>query len=177
MPFAIHVFFDSATERSIRTTWKELADKRISSLYGAANRPHLLLAVYDELDIVECTRRLRMFAEMSSPFALAFSSLGILPVEKAFMFLVPTVTQKLLDIHAYILQLLQDVGTSSEMTYMPEHWNPHCTLAFGVEPAFTTQAIEIGLALPFPMYCQAEEIGVVEYWPLKHLCSFQLGGG
>lgn len=178
MPFAVQLFFDSTSERVIRSAWNELANEGISSyMHESGNRPHLSLAFYDELNITACVSRLKLFAEMFSPFALNISSLGIFPTGKVFMFLVPTVTQKLLDIHAYIHQLLEDTGKVSLTNYVPGYWNPHCTLALDIDPGLTAQAIKIGLAMPFPMDCQVKEIGVVEFWPVKHLCSFELGGG
>lgn len=178
MPFAVHLFFDSTSERIIRSAWEELANSGISSsMHESAYRPHLSLALYDELNITASASRLKLFAEMFSPFALTISSLGFFPAGKAFVFLVPTVTQKLLDIHAYIHRLLEDMGKPSLSNHIPGYWFPHCTLALDVRPGLTAQAIEIGLAMPFPMYCQVEEIGVVECWPVKQLCSFGLGGG
>ena len=177
MSFAVQLFFDSTTETIIRNARAELAKGGISfSTHDSADRPSLSLALYDELDITACAGKLKVFAEMFSPFALTFSCLGIFPVRKAAFYLAPTVNQKLLDIHAYIHQLLKDNGTLSSANYVPGYWIPHCTLALDIDAEHTAQAIEIGLSMPFPLHCQVEEIGVVECLPVKHLCAYSLGG-
>ena len=178
MPFAVQLFFDSTSEAIIRNAQEELAKGGVSfSTYDSAVRPSLSLALYDELDITACVSKLKVFAEMFSPFALTFSCLGIFPGGKAVVYLAPTVNQRLLDIHAYVHQLLKDSGTSSSTNYVPGYWIPHCALALDVDPKLTARAIEIGLSMPFPVHCQVEEIGVVECWPVKQLYSFGLGGG
>ena len=177
MPFAVQLFFDSRCETTIRNAQEELAKGGVScSTHDAIARPSLPLALYDELDITVCASKLKVFAEMFSPFALTFSCLGIFPGEKAVLYLAPTVNQKLLDIHAYVHQLLKDSGTSSSTQYAPGNWIPHCTLALDIDPKLTAQAIEISLSLSFPVQCQVEAIGMVECMPGKHLCSFVLGG-
>lgn len=178
MPFAVQLFFDPISEAIIRNVQEELVKDGIAlSTYDPADRPSLSLALYDEFDNGTGEGRLKVFAEMFSPFPLTFSSLGIFPGEKAVVYLAPTVNQKLLDIHAYVHQLLKDSSTSSSMQYIPGYWIPHCALALKVEPAFTARTLEIGMSMPFPVHCQVEEIGVIECWPVKHLYSFGLGGG
>jgi 2'-5' RNA ligase superfamily len=177
MPFAVQLFFDSKSEAIIRNAQEELAKAGVSlSTHDADVRPSLSLALYEELDIAACVGKLKVFAEMFSPFALTFSSLGIFPGGKAVVYLAPTVNQKLLDIQAYVHQLLKDNGTSSSTMYVPGYWIPHCTLALDIDPKLTARAIEIGLSMPFPVHCRVEEIGVVECWPVKHIYSFGLGG-
>jgi len=178
MPFAVQLFFDSISEAIIRNTQEELAKGGVSFLtHEAGIRPSLTLALYDELDIATCGGKLKVFAEMFSPFALTLSCLGIFPGGKAFVYLAPTVNQKLLDTHAYVHQLLKGSGTSSSTKYVPGYWIPYCALALDIDAKLIARAIEIGLSMPFPVHCQVEEIGVVEYWPVKHIYSFGLGGG
>ena len=178
MPFAVQLFFDPISEATIRHTQEELVKgEGALSTYSLAVRPSLSLALYDEFDRVTCESKLKMFAEMLSPFALTFSSLGVFPGEQSVVYLAPTVNQKLLDIHAYVHQLLKDSSASSSTQYVPGNWFPHCALALSQEPMHTARTLATGMSMPFPMHCQVEEIGVVEYWPVKDLYAFRLGGG
>src|SRR5579885_1058482 len=177
MPFAVQLFFDSISEATIHNARMELAgDSVSSSLHASTARPSLTLALYDDLDPVICAGRLKVFAEMFSPFALTFSSLGIFSGKQAVIYLAPIVTQKLLDTQAYIHQLLKDSSASSSTQYVPGYWLPHCPLALDIAPALIARAIEVSQSIPFPVHCRVEEIGVVTYQPVKHLYSFHLGG-
>jgi hypothetical protein len=173
MPFVIHAYFDAESESVMNGAREELA--RCGD-HVPATRPHLSLALYEELDIAVCVSRLKLFAEMFSPFALTLSSLGIFPTGKAFLFLAPTVTQRLLDVHAYIHQLLEDAGTTSPNNFVPGSWFPYCSLTPAIEAGLLPQVIQVGMAIPLPLYCRVAEIGVVECCPEKHLNSFVLGG-
>lgn len=178
MPFAVQLFFDSASEAIIQNARQEFAKNGAAgSLHNHTSRPALSLAFYDELDVAACTNKLKVFAEMFSPFALTFSSLGIFPAEAMFVFLAPTVNLQLLDTHAYIHRLIEGSGISSLTNDAPGNWIPRCMLAPGIGPELAARSIAFGPNIPFPLHCQVEEIGIVECWPVKHLCSFALGGG
>lgn len=178
MPFAVQLFFDSTSEAIIQNVRQEFAKNGAAgSLHDPASRPALSLAFYDELDVTACANKLKVFAEMSSPFALTFSSLGIFPAGAVFVFLAPTVNLQLLDRHAYIHRLIEDIGTSSLANDAPGYWIPRCILAPGIGPELAARSIAFGLNIPLPLHSQVEEIGIVECWPVKHLCSFALGGG
>lgn len=178
MPFAVQLFFDPKSESIIQNAQAELAKDGVSfSAHAHAVRPSLTLALYEKLDLVTCAGRLKVFAEMFSPFDLTFSSLGIFPGKQAVVYLAPTVNQKLLDIHAYIHQLLKDSSTSSSTKYVPGYWIPHCPLALDIDPQLTARTIEIGQSIPFPVHCRVEGIGVATYRQVKYLYSFHLGGG
>jgi hypothetical protein len=177
MPFAVQLFFDSMSESIIGGILGELAKEGIFfSAFAPTIRPSLTLALYDQLDSTACASKLRVFAELSSPFALTFSSLGIFPGGKATFYLAPTVDQKLLDVQAYIHQLLKNSATSSLTNYASGDRISHCALALDLDKGLLARAIEIGLSIPFPLHCRVDEIGLAEYWPMKQLCSFGLGG-
>jgi hypothetical protein len=50
MPYAVVTYFDPPTERAVRAIWDDLAAQGISRDVPAAQiRPHITLAVYDDL--------------------------------------------------------------------------------------------------------------------------------
>jgi 2'-5' RNA ligase len=178
MPFAIQLFFDPASDAAVRRLWAELASAEVPfPLQDSGNRPHVSLAIYSELNTALCAGLLNSFAQTHSPFALTIASLGIFPGEQAVVFLAPIVSSSLLDLHRQVHQLLQDTGTLPSAYYLPGRWTPHCTLATRVSPQLLSQALAVGLAMSFPLPISIEEIGVIEYPPVKHLFSFRLTGG
>lgn len=184
MPFAIELFFDGATEAAIRGIWKELAEREIAPyLHESGNRPHVTLAIYEQLGFAECERKLTMFAEQVSPFALALVHLGLFrPAQpQPVVFCAPAVTRRLLAIHAQVHDLLQGTGIAPVAGYLPDQWVPHCTLAVRFPGSLLCSALECSQQLALPMECHIEEIGVAEVRrmqsPAKHLVFYRLGGG
>jgi hypothetical protein len=178
MPFAIQLFFDPVSDTAVRSLWEELASKGVPfPLRDSGNRPHFSLAIYGELDVPVCTSLLNSFAQTLSPFALSIASLGIFHSEKTVLFLAPIVSSDLLYLHAQVHQLLQDTGALPSTNYLPGHWTPHCALATRVPPHLISQVVAIGLEVSLPLPISIEEIGVIEYPPVKQLFSFRLTGG
>ncbi len=177
MPFAIQLFFDPASDTAVRNLWAELASTGLPyPLSDSGNRPHFSLAIYGEINTTVCADLLNSFAQNRAPFALSIASLGIFPGEQAVVFLAPIASPHLLDLQRQVHQLLQDTGALPSSYYLPGHWTPHCTLATRVPPQFISQAVTIGLGMSFPFPVSIEEIGVIEYPPVKHLFSFRLTG-
>ena len=178
MPFAIQLFLDTTSDMAVQSVWEELASTGVASyMRDSGNRPHFSLAIYSELNVPVSVSLLKSFAETLSPFALPIASLGVFPSEQAVVFLAPIVSPSFLDLHMQVHQLLQDAGASPALKYLPGNCTPHCTLAMRVPPQLISQAVEICLGMPFPMRVYVEEIGVIEYPPVKHLFSFRLTGG
>lgn len=176
MPFALQLFVDPVSDTAVRSLWEELASTGLSSMRDSGNRPHFSLALYRELIVPVCTGLLASFAETHAPFALSIESLGIFPGEQSLVFLAPIVSPGLLDLPREVHQLLQGAGAFPAPYYLPGHWTPHCALATRVPPHLVSQVVAIGLGISFPLHIRIEEIGVIEYPPVKHLFAFRLTG-
>jgi hypothetical protein len=92
------------------------------------------------------------------------------------VFLAPIVISDLLDLHREVHQVLQGAGAFPRPYYLPGHWTPHCALATRVPPHLVFQVVSFGLGMSFPLHFPFEEIGVIEYPPVKHLFAFRLTG-
>jgi 2'-5' RNA ligase len=176
MTFAIQLFLDPVSDTAVRSVWEELANTGLSHMRDSGNRPHISLALYRELDVSVCASLLTSFAQMHAPFSITFESLGIFHAEKTVVFLAPIISSHLLDVHREVHELLQGTGAYPTLYYLPGHWTPHCALATRVPPHLLSQVIDIGLGVSFPLTFSIEEIGVIEYPPVKHLFAFRLTG-
>ena len=177
MSFAVQLYFDPESDKAIRSLWEAIASTGIPfPLRDSGNRPHVSLAIYEQIDVSVCTSLLNSFAQMYSPFALSVASLGIFSEEKTVVFLAPIVSSSLLNLHRHIHQLLQDAIALPAAHYLPEYWTPHCALATRVPPHFLSQAVKIGLGISFPFSLSIEEFGIIQYPPVTHLFSCQLTG-
>jgi 2'-5' RNA ligase len=175
MPFAIQLYFDENTEALITSAWKELADTEIAPyMYQSTNRPHFTLAIYQDVDLIECEQRLKRFAATKNPLSVALQYLGIFPTTPATVFISAPVTIPLLELHAQIHESLHQIATDSHPYYVPGKWIPHCTLALELEPRLITQVLEVGLKIPMPLHGEMTEIGLIEFRPVQDLFSFPL---
>jgi 2'-5' RNA ligase len=131
MPFAIELFFDTATDEAVRRVWSALAEQRIAPyLHESANRPHISLAVYEWLDVAGCARTLEAFAAQTPAFPVILASFGVFPTNPApVVFAAPVVTSHLLALHAGVCAVLASVAREPAAYYLPGRWVPHCSLA------------------------------------------------
>ena len=175
MPFAVQLYFDAVTETAIRDIWRELAERGISTyMYTSGNRPHISLAIYQEIEVGVCQDRLKTFAGAYPTFQSIMPNLGIFPSQASVLFVGPTVTPQLLDIHNRVHTLLSDIGSAPVSYYLPGYWNPHCTLAMDLPPENVPPAVSVSMSLSFPIACQVEEIGLIEFRPVKELFTYKL---
>lgn len=174
MLYAVQSFFDPAAEQAVLLAWQSLAEAGFESLHDTGNRPHLSLAIYEELDVRECERRLQAIAASSAPFPARLESVGFFVSPGAVVFLGPVVTPPLLALHDEVHRQLGDIGKHPLGYYLPGRWVPHCTLAWDFAPERVAEAIQIAGAT-LPLECGITELGVIEYRPVRHLFAFRLG--
>ena len=176
MTFAIQLFVDPVSDTAVRSVWEELATTGLSHMRDSGNRPHFSLALYRELDVSVYASLLTSFAQTHAPFVLTIVSLGMFSEEQFVLFLAPIVIPDLLDLHREVHALLQGTGAYPTLYYLPGYWTPHCTLATRVPPHLVYLVVVIGLEISFPLHFRIEEIGLIEYPPVKHLFAFRLTG-
>ena len=64
MTYAIEMYFDKETEEKIMSLAKKVADAGLSTKYLEwKTRPHITLAVFNDVDEDRCTELLEMFAK------------------------------------------------------------------------------------------------------------------
>jgi len=184
MPHAILLYFDPTTETAIRAVWKELADTSIAPyLHESPNRPHIKLAIFEELRLPEAEARLKAIAAAQSPLPLDFKQIGIFPNLRPTVFLGPAVTAALLDLQSTVDRALCDLGSYPPYDFFrADHWLPHCLLAIDLPPAVIGQppeqlnnAVAVAMHLALPFQGQAAEIGLIEFHPVKHLLALPFG--
>jgi 2'-5' RNA ligase len=177
MPFAVMLFFDSDLENRIKSVWHALSENGIDSyLDGSGNRPHIKLAIFEELGLGESQSRLRTWARSATPLSVEFKHFGVFPQPKPTIFLGPAVTQPVLALKQEVDAMLKDLGTyPSYDFFQPEHWIPHCLLALEVEQEKLTKGLEVVMRMPIPLAGKITEIGVIKFFPVKNLFEYALG--
>ncbi len=171
MPYAVHLFFDEETDRTIRSVWQEMSESGVAPYLGVSgNRPHISLALCECLDLERCESGLKELIAKFNPLVVSFQTLGIFPPPNATVFTGPVVTQELLALQREVDGLLNSCCTWPEFDYYrPGHWIPHCTLAMEFDDSQLPRALEIAGHLKLPHNGSIDGVGVIEFRPVKHL--------
>lgn len=175
MPYALALFFDSVSEKPIRELWKLLAESGVSSsMLDADIRPHLSLAVFDEIDIERTKIKLERFSRTIHPFELTLSTLGTFPGETFILLLGVSASRTLNSVHQRIHRYFREYADRSWWIYREKLWVPHCTLAMDIDKKRICEGFELCLNASLPLNVRICEIGLAEVLPAHQLCSFQI---
>jgi 2'-5' RNA ligase len=173
MPFAVMLFFDIQTEKMIVKIWQTLArNNLVLDILDAGIRPHITLAIYEELNCRPCENELAKITSKTSSIAMQFTHLGLFTNPEPVVFASPVSTSEFLDFHKNIHVSLASEAKNSWDLYKPGKWVPHCTLALNFKMENLTEIINYCKELPFPMDVYALQIGVVKFQPVKDLFKY-----
>lgn len=163
MPFVVELYFDPATEASIRDAWKAIDEAGISdSMPKGGYRPHVSLGVCDHLETDSLAQELSTFAEGIAPFRLSFPNIGIFSTSEGVVYLGVTVTEALLSIHAAFHKIFKKHAEEQREYYTVGRWVPHCTLAFGLSEHQIAETVTICRQIDLPVFTEVKEIGLVK---------------
>lgn len=175
MAFASVLFFDKETEAVIVKLWQRLADSGIVSMNSIPDaRPHITLAISQELSAGGYKERIQSLAVKTSAFPIYFTSYGFFGGDAPVLFVAPTMNPRLLGIHERFHEAFEDHQEFQWKMYLPERWVPHITLVPSIPIKDMAKAAEICLATTLPFRGMIREIGMVAMDPIKYLFSFEL---
>lgn len=174
MGYAVELFFDTEAEQKIIEIWHALRAAGVSStLMDIGSRPHISLAVWNELELCRLEPKLASFARDTDTFKIRFNGIGCFR-ESGAVYLEPEPTESLNAIHADFHRRTQSFGNGFWDYYLPGKWVPHCALAVDLSPEMVSQAIAISQGVYQPIEARVEHVGVVEFRPVKHLLTYRL---
>ncbi|QHO43527.1 uncharacterized protein DS421_5g163500 [Arachis hypogaea] len=130
--YAIELYLDPALENQVLKAWNALARRQISThLIDMASRPHITLFSFpsSSLDPSKFDSILEPFASKQEPLPLSFSSIGSLSGDSNLLFLSPTPTLSLLQLHSQLSDALRKEGVEVPADYSVDNWIPHCSVA------------------------------------------------
>jgi len=176
MTYAIHVFFDHKTDVLIRNIWATLAKENLETyMHESRNKPHLTLAIIEDLNVKIAQKALIKFCESRSALPITFAQIGFFPRPGKVVFWAPVVTNELLLFHNEVIEIFRFCDSQKSTYYQPGKWTPHCSLALEIEDQKSIpQIIEICSTLPTPHEAMITEIGLISFRPVKHICACPL---
>ncbi len=175
---AVCLYFDEDTTATVRNIWARIAGAGISSeMPDAGWRPHITLAGCHDLRLSDYIPALQEFASGIEPLEVSFFSIGFFGGSRHTLFLMPTVTRELLDLHARHDRLASQHCSAVSPHYTPRGWVPHCTLALNLSARELAQAVTHTADWGMPIKCGLEAVGVVRVTrpTVEEMCLFRLG--
>lgn len=141
MAFAVSLLFDSDVAEAVSACCRRLAAAGISrSMLDLDYKPHVTLAVYDELDVaaaVACLDRAFGGVDQIRVALTGFSTFG---ANSGVCYAALAPSPELIALQAAITGV---IGGSCRPHYQPEGWTPHCTLAMAMEGAAMERARDL----------------------------------
>ncbi len=177
MAFGVSLWFDEAFEDAVRAVWRDVRDAGVASkLADGAYRPHVTLNVWERVDRPGLDDALAALTAARTPFAVRFDAFGAFTGPVPGLFATPTVTTRLRELHEAVHAALEPHAHEPTPRRVPEAWNPHCTLAWGLPAERLPDALAVALrTLPLPLTGTADRVGLIDTPAEVELACFPLG--
>ena len=177
MGFAVEMYFDEKTEKSLRDLRKILTDAGVKPVLDEiGDRPHISLAVFSQVDVDVLLEEVEGFAKETRPLPLTLGAIGAFATADAVLFLTPAITQDLMDVHWDFHQLLGDLKMHPHAYYQPDRWVPHSTVAQNVEEGMVGKAFDVMRKSFKPISGKLVEMGLVRFRPVESIGVCPLAG-
>ncbi|WP_052466352.1 2'-5' RNA ligase family protein [Beduini massiliensis] len=161
--YAVVGLLDEKTTQYFQTMWKDLKERQITD-YGTSyphRYPHLTFADYTDIDLTRAAALFDRVLQNQEQIELSFLVLGTFLNTKT-LFLAPTFSQKLYDLHASIHDHLKEFDRDQDSFYLKGRWNPHCTIASRLNASEMSEAIHYCQLYLNPMKVRVVEIALIE---------------
>ena len=176
MGYAVEFNLSKDSAKRVVSLWESLARESINSaMLDLGAQPHISLAVLEDLDPAVLREDLNRFAQLTRPLTVVLSHAGAFPTAEGVVFLAPTVTQELLEVHGRLHRYLRDSGVECVEYYRPGTWVPHCTVAMGVAPDRIGAAVEICVSSKALGPVEIDEVSLLEFRPVREIYAYPLG--
>ena len=168
MDFAILLYFDQETEKTIASWTQRLVDAGVNdTLLAMKMRPHLTVAEMDAEDVAPLEAAVDSLADQIPRLELKLASLGLFPNEAGVLFLAPIVEEPLLDFHRLVHKKLAPLSDAFSPLYEEKNWVPHCTLALELDNEQFSTAYMLMKEIFQPLTAKIVDIGIFKCCPFE----------
>ncbi len=133
MPYAVELLFDTVSSGKIEEIWQKLqcvgASEPDRDTLKSGAKPHVSLAVFNDIDIEDAGRKLRTLASQTDSFTISLSSVGIFTGSENVLYLGPVANGSLIRLHDRVHTALIEYNEDAWKYCPTGNWVPHCTLA------------------------------------------------
>jgi hypothetical protein len=178
--YAVELFFDKPVDDFVRGIWEDLKRNDITSNMASIKEltPHISVGVFNrELPIEQFLIKMEGFNK--NQLDVRFDILATFPTTGT-VFMGPTITSDLFKLHRDFYKEFQEFNDFAADYYLPNKWNPHCTLAIRLEQQDLIKTFDYCVTKFKPMDARINRIGVVkieflnEEWSSKTIFSKSL---
>ena len=135
--YAVELFFDKNIERYVKGIWEGLKINGISSYMADIEeiRPHITVSIYNsELPVDKFIDAFNKIAKSISKINVRFDVIATSPPNPDFpknslVYAPPIINSQLFETHRNLYNELLEYNTFANKHYLPEQWNPHCTIS------------------------------------------------
>lgn len=177
MAYSVELYFDPETEKRIKRLWAVLSERGIPALDSSIySRPHISLAVFDEVAPEQLADVLFDIARNTPPIEVGLSSVASFPGRGGVLFLAPTASKELLRLHDELHIRLRTADLKSDSYYLPGQWVPHCTIATNLTNPVLKAAFEVARQSDVFGQGRLTSIGLVRFPPVQERAVYPLQG-
>lgn len=162
--YAVLLFVGGQLDKYVRDSWTQLKDLHITSTMPTIDniRPHITLAAYEELDDeASFGEKLGDYFRDRMNLPITIDSLATFP-STGTIYVSPALTNDLFALHRGYYEHFADNMKSAQLNYLPDRWNPQCTLAIRLTNIQMTRAMACLLNHFKPIQSSIDSIGFVK---------------
>lgn len=172
MGFAVELYFDPVSTEAVLKRFEAIQ----STILALGADPHISLSLHDTVEPDLMKGVIKEFSDEQAAISIEMHSLASFMTDECVLYMAPTVTPKLLDLHARFHRALSENSIQSQEYYRPGLWTPHCTLDFEISRKELAEKFAICHEMGGIGQVRLESIGLIEYRPVKELFRFPLKG-
>lgn len=157
---SLELLLDEATDAAVRAGWRRLLDAELPSQArhtGASNRPHITLALADELP-VDTVTAVRAAVGRSLPLPLRLGGLLVFAGPRPVVARLAVASTALLELQAAVVAALKDQAVDPHGQFAPGAWTPHVTLARRLTPEVLGAVLQVAGEEPGDLVGAAVEL-------------------
>lgn len=150
--YSIQLLFDEASENLVLSYINEFRAQGLlnADFIDDHYKPHISLAVYRELPQEYTAQVLQLVATRCAQFRLNFSHIGIFSAELKALYLGPTFSTALRDIHSLLHMHYRERPEKCWDYYLPDNWVPHCGVMLDNESDNIIQGLHLLMSKSLP---------------------------
>ena len=142
--YSFEMYFDENSENKLNDMFHELASVGAFPAVQKENRRyHITLAIYANIDFEKSTIVLREFCKRNNQFKINLGFIGLFPGKENVIFASPIITNDLIKIHQDFHKEFSWQKKSCWENYIPESWQPHCSLTVTTQDAQFSDVLQI----------------------------------